>query len=165
MRMETEYLVAAKSAEAHNWIYNQLGDFFYGKEVDRPFVNYVTNVLNVMKQVIKVVHQMEVSGQKYEFTIVGKCDTDYDCVLFEIEYAGNEPLIKASQGDPDRDKKQFYQFKKANYKKIPKLLKRDNSRTFKQAIDENLPLGGFLNVSYDEWIKSILSEQRISQRR
>lgn len=48
----------------------------------------------------------------------------------------------------------------ATYKEIPELLKKIKNRTFKQAIEDGIPLGGFLSVdgsvSYDSWVKSIL---------
>ena len=157
MRMETEYLVSAKSAEALDRIFNQWEDT-YDKEDDCSFESYDTDVFGVMEKVIKVVHQMEQSGQKDEFTVVGKCESDYDCAVFAIEYAGAEPLIKASQADPEENEGQYYQFCEADYEEIPKLLKRNKNRTFKQAIKDELPLGGFLNVSYEEWYNSILSK-------
>lgn len=157
MRMETEYLVSTKSAEALDRIFNQWGDT-YDKEDDCSFENYDTDVFGVMEKVIKVVHQMEVTGQKDEFTIVGKCESDYDCAIFAIEYAGDEPLIKASQADPEENEVRYYQFCEVDYAEIPKLLKRNKNRTFKQAIKDELPLGGFLDVSYEEWYNSILSK-------
>ena len=76
-------------------------------------------------------HQMEISGQKDEFIIVGKCDTDYDCAIFAIEYSGDEPLIKASQADLEENEARYYQFCDAEYEEIQKLLKRNKNRTFK----------------------------------
>lgn len=157
MRMETEYLVSAKSAEALDRIFNQWGDT-YDKEDDCSFESYDTDVFGVMEKVIKVVHQMEECGQKDEFTVVGKCDTDYDCAIFAIEYSGDEPLIKASRADPEENAGRYCQFCDAEYEEIQKLLKRNKNRTFKQAIKDELPLGGFLIISYDEWVKSILSK-------
>ena len=49
----------------------------------------------------------------------------------------------------------YCQFCDADYDEIPNLLKNKN-RTFKQAIKDELPLWGFLNISYEEWVKSIL---------
>ena len=157
MRMETEYLVSAKSAEALDRIFNQWEDT-YDKEDDCSFESYDTDVFGVMEKVIKVVHQMEQSGQKDEFTVVGKCESDYDCAVFPIEYARPEPLIKAYQAHPEEHEGQYYQFCEADYEEIPKLLKRNKNRTFKQAIKDELPLGGFLDVSYEEWYNSILGK-------
>lgn len=157
MRMETEYLVSAKTAEAADRIVNLWGHT-YGKQDDCSFEDYDNDVFGVMEKVIKLVHQMEISGQKDEFIIVGKCDTDYDCAIFAIEYSGDEPLIKASQADPEENEGRYYQFCDAEYEEIQKLLKRNKNRTFKQAIKDELPLGGFLSISYDEWVKSILSK-------
>ena len=102
MRMETEYLVSAKTAEAADRIVNLWGHT-YGKQDDCSFEDYDNDVFGVMEKVIKLVHQMEISGQKDEFIIVGKCDTDYDCAIFAIEYSGDKPLIKASQADPEKN--------------------------------------------------------------
>ena len=157
MRMETEYLVSAKTAEAADRIVNLWGHT-YGKQDDCSFEDYDNDVFGVMEKVIKLVHQMEISGQKDEFIIVGKCDTDYDCAIFAIEQSGDEPLIKASQADPEENEGRYYQFCDAEYEEIQKLLKRNKNRTFKQAIKDELPLGGFLSISYDEWVKSILSK-------
>lgn len=157
MGMEAEYLVTAKTTEATDRIVNLWGHT-EGKQDDCSFEDYENDVFGVMEKVIKLVHRMETSGQKDEFVIVGKYNTDYDCAIFSIEYSGGEPLIKASQADPEENEGRYYQFCDAEYEEIQKLLKRNKSRTFKQAIKDELPLGGFLNVSYDEWIKSILSD-------
>ena len=124
MRMETEYLVSAKTAEAADRIVNLWGHT-YGKQDDCSFEDYDNDVFGVMEKVIKLVHQMEISGQKDEFIIVGKCDTDYDCAIFAIEYSGDEPLIKASQADPEENEGRYYQFCDAEYEEIQKLLKRN----------------------------------------
>lgn len=157
MRMENEYLVTAKSAEAIDRIIALWGHE-YGKEDECTFENYGTTVYDAMESIIKVVHKMETSGQKDDFVVVGKCDTDYDVTIFSIEYSGDEPLIKASCADPEENEGRYYQFYDAEYDEIPKLLKRNKNRTFKQAIKDELPLGGFLDMSYDEWVKSILAE-------
>lgn len=52
-------------------------------------------------------------------------------------------MIKAVQGDPDDDEGCYYAFCEAEYFEIPNLLEDESFRTFKQAVDEDLPLGGF----------------------
>ena len=158
MRCETEYLVSAKSVEAIGRICDLWGYKYAEGDDDLSFEDYAVDAFDVMEKVIKLVHQMETIGQKDEFTIVGKIDTDYDCSIFSIEYAGEEPLIKAAQADPDFNEARYDTFCDAFYDEIPGLLKRNKNRTFKQAIKDELPLGGFLDVSYDEWYKSILAE-------
>ena len=157
MRRETEYLVSANSVEEINRI-AKLWGYKYGEIDDLCFDDCDVDGFDVMAKVIKLVHQMETSDQKDEFTIAGKIDTDYDCSIFLIEYAGEEPLIKAAQADPEFNEGRYYKFCDAEYDEIPDLLKRTKNRTFKQAIKAEIPLGGFLDVSYDEWKNSILSE-------
>ena len=157
MRMESGYLVTAKSEEAIDRIIAIWGDT-YGKEDKNSFEDYANDVFDAMEKVIKLVHKMESTDQKDEFSIVGKCESDYDCIIFSIEYTGDEPFIKASQADPEENEGRYYQFCDAEYDDIATLLKRNKKRTFKQAIKDELPLGGFLNVGYDEWIQSILDK-------
>lgn len=156
MGMESGYLVTAKSEQAINRIMAIWG--ISEKEDNCSFEDFDNDVLGVMEKVAKLVHSMETTGQKDEFAIAGKCESDYDCVVFTIEYTGDEPQIKASQADPEENEARYYQFSEAEYDEIPKLLKRSKNRTFKQAIKDDLPLGGFLDVSYDEWVESILDE-------
>lgn len=47
-------------------------------------------------------------------------------------------------------------FNDADYDEIPKLLKQNKDRTFKQAVKDEIPLGGYLDISYEEWIAGIL---------
>lgn len=107
---------------------------------------------------MKAVHWMETEGKKGNFRIVGIDDTDYDCTVFSIEYSGDEPLIKARAADPDENEERYYTFQEAGYDDIPGLLKRNKNRTFKQAIKDDLPLGGFLDTTYEEWRDSVLEE-------
>lgn len=157
MRMETEYLVSAKSEQAIDRIIAIWGDID-GKGDGCSFEDYDNDVFGVMEKVIKLVHEMESTGKKDEFSIVGKCESDYDCVLFAIEFTGSEPFIKASQADPEEDEESYCQFCDAEYDEIAELLQQNKKRTFEQAIEDDLPLGGFLDVSYDEWVASILNE-------
>ena len=156
MRMETKCLVSSKTIEAAERIFN-LWDYKYGELIDCSFEYDDVSVLDVMAKVIKLVHQMESSGQKDEFVIFGKCDTDYDCTIFSIEYSGDDPMVKSLRADPEEDERRYYKFYDAEHKKIPKLLKNEYYRTFRQAIKEDLPLGGFITVGYDKWVKSILA--------
>lgn len=156
MRMESGYLVSAKSEQAIDRIMALWGASL--KEDSCSFEDFDSDVFGAMEKVVKLVHNMETTGQKDEFTIVGKCDSDYDCIIFTIEYTGDEPQIKASQADPEENEERYYRFFEADYDEIPKLLKRNKNRTFKQAIKDDLPLGGFLDVSYDEWIETILNK-------
>ena len=156
MRMETTYWVQANSEEAIDKII-QLWGYEFERDDDFYFEEECTNVYDVMEKVIKVVREMEIDGQKENFNIVGICDTDYDCTVFTIEYSGNEPMIKASHADPD-DEDRYEKFYDTSFDEIPGLLKRNKARTFKQAIKDELPLGGFLEMSYEEWVKSILDE-------
>ena len=157
MRMETEYLVSAKTAQAAEKFASFFGHHYEEWE-GASFEDYDTQVFDVMEKVIKLVHYMEKDGQKEDFSIVGICETDWDCTLFSIEYAGEEPLIKASLADPEEDEEKYERFSEADWDDIPKILKRNKGRTFKQAIKDELPLGGFLDVSYEEWCETILAE-------
>jgi hypothetical protein len=154
--METSYLVTAESVDAIQAIQKRWPEQY---EIDGcSFEGFDVQVFGVMEAVMKVVSAMEKDGKKENFSIVGKCETDYDCVLFSIEYTGDEPMIKASQGDPDEDEDKFYCYSAASYAEISKLLKRYKKRTFQKAIKDELPLGGFLDGSYEEWRESVLGE-------
>ena len=45
-----------------------------------------------------------------------------------------------------------------DYEDIPELLEENKSCTFKQAIEDDLPLGGFLDEPYESWYQSIISK-------
>lgn len=157
MLMESGYLVSAKSSQAIDKIMSLWEDA--DEKMDEcSFEGYATDVFDVMAAVIKVVHAMEVDDSKEDFTVVGKCATDYDCVLFMIEYTGTEPMIKSSQADPEENEGRYYMFDGAEYDEIPGILKRNKFRTFKKAIKDDIPLGSFLNEPYESWYKSIIGE-------
>ena len=99
MQMESQYLVSAKSEDAIDRLF-ELWEDANDKYDDCSFEGFATDVFEIMESVIKVVYAMEKEDKKEEFTVVGKCATDYDCVLFMIEYTGTEPMIKSSQADP-----------------------------------------------------------------
>lgn len=157
MQMETQYLVSAKSAEAIDRIIN-LWKYPLDKYNNCSFEDYATDVFDIMESVIKVIYIMEKENCKEDFTVVGKCETDYDCAVFSIEYNGTEPMIKASSADPEENEGRFYAFCDAEYEDIPAMIKRNKNRTFKQAIKDDLPLGSFLNQPYESWYQSIINE-------
>ena len=155
MQMETSYRLTATTEQEARQIaayWDDLSETANGCS----FEDYGTDVFDVMAKVIKAIHKMEKADNKLSFSIVGKCQSDYDCVVFSIDYSGSEPLIKASQGDPDFNEARYYSFLSAEYEEIPQLLKRNKGRTFKKAIKDDLPLGGFLDCTYEEWIEKTL---------
>lgn len=129
-----------------------------------------TVILDVMEKIIKIVHEMETSGHKDSFIVVGTQDSDYDRVIFEMAYTGTEPLIKVLQAEAGEEEEDidydecigaaYGDLCCATFEEIPELLDGIKTRTFKQAIEDGIPLGGFLSVdgsvSYDSWVKSIL---------
>ena len=157
MSMETNYCVTAENAEAIQKVATFWGEI-WGEINGCSFVDFGTDVYDAMEKVIKCVHKMEASENKVNFQISGKCESDYDCIVFTIEYAGNEPFIKSSQGDPDENTARYFLFMEAEYDEIPKILKRNKNRTFKAAIKDDLPLGGYLKISYEAWVASILAK-------
>jgi hypothetical protein len=155
MNMETRYRVSADTEE----IISQIATFWETEdEVDGDcFEGYDTAVWDVMAKVIKVTHQMEEIGDKTPFSIVGKCASDWDCIVFNIVYSGDEPTIKSCWAEPDSDDEElFFAFSDADFDEIPAFLEDEESYTFKEAYEEDVPLGGFLDVSYEEWVDSIL---------
>ena len=81
MRMESGYLVSAKTPQAIDRIITLWKDA--GEKSDEcSFENEAVDVLDVMADVIRLVHAMSVEGENEEFNIVGKCETDYNCVVF-----------------------------------------------------------------------------------
>lgn len=157
MQMESQYLVSAKSEDAIDRLF-ELWEDANDKYDDCSFEGFATDVFEIMESVIKVVYAMEKEDKKEEFTVVGKCETDYDCVLFMIEYTGTEPMIKSSQADPEENEGRFFMFDGADYDEIPDILKRNKFRTFKKAIKDEIPLGGFLDEPYERWYQSIISK-------
>ena len=154
MQMDTAYQVRAESEEAIEYIASLWED---ADDVeDCAFEGFCTDVFGVMEAVIKVTHKME-AAQK-NFHIVGKCESDYDCVLFSIEYQGGEPEIKAIQIAQEDDEEQYEDFVESEYDEIPDYLSEAEACTFEQAIEEDLPLGGYLDIPYSEWRDSILDE-------
>lgn len=157
MMMETSYCVTAENEENIQKIASFWDEI--GGEIDCcSFEDFDTDVFGVMEKVIKAIHKMDAAGSKLNFQLAGKCESDYDCIVFSIEYTGDEPLIKASQADPEENEGRFYYFMDAEYDDIPKILNRNKNRTFQKAIKDDLPLGGFLDTSYEEWVASILAE-------
>ena len=157
MQMESQYLVSTKSAEATDSLFDLWEDAL-DKMDDYSFEGFATDVFEIMASVIKVVYVMEKEDYKEDFTVVGKCETDCDCIVFSIEYNGAEPMIKVDQADPEIDEDKYEDFCNADYEDIPELLEQSKGVTFKQAIEEDLPLGGFLDEPYDSWYQSIIDE-------
>ncbi len=157
MQMESQYLVSAKSEDAIDRLF-ELWEDANDKYDDCSFEGFATDVFEIMESVIKVVYAMEKEDKKEEFTVVGKCMTDCDCVVFSIEYNGKKPMIRAAQADPEIDEDEYEDFCDADYEDIPELLEENKSCTFKQAIEDDLPLGGFLDEPYESWYQSIISK-------
>ena len=163
MNMETTYRVYVNKEEMISKVAN-----LWGTEINvcnNYFEDYSTDVLNVMEEVIKVTHKMDELGDKTPFSVIGKCESDYDCIVFFIEYDGEKPTIKSdiaysSEDDCDFDDDFVDDDNDSldldNYDTIRALLKDEKNYTFKEAYEEDVPLGGFLDVSYDEWVDSIL---------
>lgn len=160
MRIESEYRLTAESEEAILKIATLWGDV--SETNGCTFEDYASDVIEIMEKVLRVVDKMEKTGEKFSFHITGGCESDYDCIIFAIDYSGAEPTIKSSQADPEENEGRFYQFcevcDEADDDEILRLLKRNKNRTFKQAIKDDIPLGAFLDISYDEWVRKTLSE-------
>lgn len=151
MRMEVEYCVTAENHEAAERL-----AALWGEQADgNSFEGFENDILSVMEHVIRAAHQMEEAGKKDSFQIAGKCDTDYDCTLFMIEYSGGEPRIKAELAEQE-DEEKYYAFQDAVYEEIPDVLMGEEYKTFKKAIADDMLLGGFLDRPYDEWVASII---------
>jgi len=149
--MEVEYCVTAETHDAAERLRALWGEQAGG----HSFEGFENDIFSVMEHVIRAAHQMEESGQKDSFQIAGKCDTDYDCTLFMIEYSGGEPRIKAELAEQE-DEEKYYAFQDAVYEEIPDVLMGEEYKTFKKAIADDMPLGGFLDEPYDEWVASII---------
>ena len=93
-------LVTANSDQVIDKIISLWG-YEYEKDDACCFEVYPSDVFEVMEKVVKIVHHMEVTGEKEEFSISGKIPSDWDCTIFTIVYDGNEPLIKSAQAEPD----------------------------------------------------------------
>ena len=151
MRMEVEYCVTAETHDAAERL-----AALWGEQADgNSFEGFENDIFSVMEHVIRAAHQMEEGGQKDSFQIAGKCDTDYDCTLFMIEYSGGEPRIKAEYAEQE-DEEKYYAFQDSVYEEIPDVLMGEEYKTFKKAIADDMPLGGFLAEPYDEWVASII---------
>lgn len=156
MRMDTAYLVRAESEKAIEYIASLWED---ADDIEGcTFEGFCSDVFGVMESVIKATHKMELAQKKENFYVAGKCESDYDCVLFSIEYLGDEPQIKVIQADREDDEEQYEDFAESEYDEIPDYLSEAEVCTFEQAIEDELPLGGYLDVPYSEWRDSILSE-------
>ena len=159
--METSYLLKANNEQAIERIAS-----LWSEECDvvsNSFEGYFDSIYDVMEAVIKLLAKMEASTQKDDFTITGICESDYDCSIFEIKYAGDCPRMKAHLAGSDIDEDIYNEFLDADYDDIPNLLQDDKSMTFEEAVDDenydgDFPLGGFLNVPYNEWVASILRD-------
>lgn len=160
MRVETEYLVSAKTEAAINRIVALWGSP-YVKTNGCSFEDYDTSEIDVMSRVVKLVHQMKVSNRMDEFEIVGGCDTDYDASIFVITYSGEQPYLKIAVANAEDEEERYYQFTDRDYDEIRELLKDSESKTFEQAIeseDDEPFVGELVNMEYNEWIESIIGE-------
>ena len=74
-------------------------------EEDRvyAFDSCCTTCFDAMAEAIRIMHQMELTGEKEEFGVVGKDDIDFGCSLFQIDCSGSEPLIRAASASCDSD--------------------------------------------------------------
>ena len=110
-----------------------------------------------MEETIKTIYKADKSGKKLNFVITGLQITDWDAIVFMIECIDNAVTIKASQADSSENEGRYYRFEEADSNDIEKILKRNKKRTFKQAIKDEIPLGGYLDITYDEWYNDIIN--------
>lgn len=118
MRDETEYLVFAKSEQTARrlmelweggryskklWVVGMYNSAVDGEDRVYGFDNCCTTCFDAMAEAIRIMHQMELSGEKEEFGVVGKDDIDFGCSLFQIDCSGSEPLIRAASASCDSD--------------------------------------------------------------
>ena len=121
------------------------------------FECFGTSVFDAMEETIKAIYNAEKIGKKLHFVITGSQITDWDAIVFMIECIDNEATIKSSQADPSENEDRYYRFEEADSDDIGKILKRNKNRTFKQAIKDEIPLGGYLDTTYEEWYNSIIN--------
>lgn len=118
MRDETEYRVFAKSEqtarrlmelwESGRYSKKLWEDCMYNSAIDEEdrvyaFDSCCTTCFDAMAEAIRIMHQMELTGEKEEFGVVGKDDIDFGCSLFQIDCSGSEPLIRAASASCDSD--------------------------------------------------------------
>ena len=155
MRMETFYVVKAETEEA----IKRFADFWSVDEIeDNSFEAYDTDIFDVMKRVIQLIHIGKGNNSNDSFSIAGALDSDYDCTIFTIDYSGSDPLIKVSLADPEDDEELYGKYYNAEYDEIPSLLEQIEGMTFKEAVENDLPLGAILQIPYDDWVSSIISK-------
>ena len=122
------------------------------------FECFGTEVFDAMEETIKTIQRADKIGQKVNFTITGSQITDWEAIVFIIECIDNVATIKASQADSSENEDRYYRFEEADSDDIEKILKRNKKRSFKQAIKDEIPLGGYLNTTYEEWHNKIVKD-------
>ena len=180
MTGETQYMVKAKTAQATADLLSVWGDEYVIFQSKDFFECYGSTVYDAIAQVIKVTTKLKKANKTIPFVILGKHLTDYDCSIFEIQFDGNEPLIKAMRGEADCDEEKYAACMAAANEGISNLLADKKAWTFKDAIDgiedilsdeeleayyaedsdEGLDLqdcfGGYMEMPYEEWVAEVL---------
>ena len=122
------------------------------------FECFGTTVFDAMEESIKTIYKADRNNKKLNFLITGSQITDWDATVFMIECIDNALTIKASQADSSENEDRYYRFEEADSDDIEKILKRNKNRTFKQAIKDEIPLGGYLDTTYEEWYNNIIND-------
>ena len=125
------------------------------------FECFGTEVFDAMEETIKTIYKANKADKKLSFIITGSQITDWDATVFMIECIDNAITIKSSQADSSENEERYYRFEEADSDDIERILKRNKSRTFKQAIKDDIPLGGYLNTTYEEWHNNIIKDMEI----
>ena len=124
---------------------------------EHSFECFGTTVFDAMEETIKTIYKANQIEKKLSFIVTGSQITDWDAVVFMIECIDNVVTIKSSQADSSENEDRYYRFKEADSNDIEKILKRNKNRTFKQAIKDEIALGGYLDLTYEEWYNDIIN--------
>jgi hypothetical protein len=182
MTGETQYMVKAKTSQATSAILSLWDDEYVLFQDEDFFACYGSTVYDTIAQVIKVTTKLKKANKTIPFVILGKHLTDYDCSIFEIQFDGKAPHIKAMRGEADCDEEKYAACMAAANEGISNLLADKKAWTFKDAIDgiedtlsdeeleayyaedsdEDLDLqdcfGGYMEMPYEEWVAEVLND-------
>ena len=182
MTGETQYMVKAKTSQATSAILSLWDDEYVLFQDEDFFACYGSTVYDTIAQVISVITQLKKANKTIPFVILGKHLTDYDCSIFEIQFDGKAPHIKAMRGEADCDEEKYAACMAAANEGISNLLADKKAWTFKDAIDgiedilsdeeleayyaedsdEGLDLqdcfGGYMEMPYREWVAEVLDD-------
>lgn len=152
--VETEYVVRSKSEQILDKIMPCFGRWCR-KATKNSFKSEAIYIFEVMEKAVLAANMMKAENIASDFCVFGRLYTDYECILFQIDFENAELFIKTKDFPIDENEDRYWRYCDMELERTKPALKKSERVSFKQAIEGEIVIGPVPDKSYEEWMSGI----------